>query len=142
MLTRKGGPTDRVILIAHGKLDRMGTGKYGDDTALGMLADGDAIGAAALVSPDAEWEHSVRAVTRVTALTLYRSDFEEVLAESESLRTHVEEFQAALAPAQNKHGEAAIELAAGHVGEPPLPGTFADYERRRGSTNSASHRPC
>ncbi|MFE1772334.1 family 2B encapsulin nanocompartment shell protein [Streptomyces sp. NPDC059008] len=128
VLVRKGGPTDRVILIAHGKLDRTGTGKYGEDTALGTIADGDAIGAAALVSPDAEWEHSVQAVTRVTALTLYRSDFEAVLAESESLRAHVEEFRAALVPAQNKHGEAAIELAAGHVGEPLLPGTFADYD--------------
>ena len=64
----------------------------------------------------------------MTALTLYRSDLEEVLGRSESLRTHLEEFGAALVPAQNKHGEAAIELAAGHVGEPALPGTFADYE--------------
>ncbi|MGW2407133.1 family 2B encapsulin nanocompartment shell protein [Streptomyces sp. NPDC001739] len=128
VLARRGGPTDRVILIAHGKLDRLGAGKYGDETSLGTLADGDAIGAAALLSADAEWEHSVRAVTRVTALTLYRSDFEAVLGDSDSLRTHIEAFRTALAPAQNKHGEAAIELAAGHVGEPVLPGTFADYE--------------
>ncbi|MFC7762012.1 family 2B encapsulin nanocompartment shell protein [Catellatospora bangladeshensis] len=31
-------------------------------------------------------------------------------------------------PAQNKHGEAAIEISAGHVGEAQLPGTFVDYE--------------
>ncbi|BDM70941.1 Crp/Fnr family transcriptional regulator [Streptomyces nigrescens] len=128
VLARRGGPTDRVILIAHGKLDRLGAGKYGDETSLGTLADGDAIGAAALLSGDAEWEHSVRAVTRVTALTLYRSDFEAVLGDSDSLRAHIEAFRTALVPAQNKHGEAAIELAAGHVGEPVLPGTFADYE--------------
>ncbi|MGW2022250.1 family 2B encapsulin nanocompartment shell protein [Streptomyces decoyicus] len=128
VLARAGGPADRVILIAHGKLDRLGTGKYGDETVLGVLADGDALGATVLLTADAEWEHSVRAVTRVTALTLYRSDLEEVLGGSESLRTHLEEFRAALVPAQNKHGEAAIELAAGHVGEPALPGTFADYE--------------
>ncbi|MEW2436084.1 family 2B encapsulin nanocompartment shell protein [Streptomyces caniferus] len=128
VLARTGAPTDRVILIAHGKLDRIGAGKYGDETVLGGLADGDAVGAAALLTPDAEWEHSVRAVTRVTALTLYRSDLEEVLGRSESLRTHLEEFRAALVPAQNKHGEAAIELAAGHVGEPALPGTFVDYD--------------
>ncbi|WP_310724921.1 family 2B encapsulin nanocompartment shell protein [Streptomyces sp. N2A] len=128
VLVRRGGPTDRVILIAHGKLDRLGAGKYGDETSLGTLADGDAIGAAALLSGDAEWEHSVRAVTRVTALTLYRSDFEAVLGDSDSLRAHIEAFRTALAPARNKHGEAAIELAAGHVGEPVLPGTFADYE--------------
>ncbi|MEJ8651602.1 family 2B encapsulin nanocompartment shell protein [Streptomyces sp. MS1.AVA.3] len=128
VLARAGGPADRVILIAHGKLDRLGTGKYGDETVLGVLADGDALGATVLLTADAEWEHSVRAVTRVTALTLYRSDLEEVLGRSESLRTHLEEFRAAMVPAQNKHGEAAIELAAGHVGEPALPGTFADYE--------------
>ncbi|MCL7493736.1 MULTISPECIES: family 2B encapsulin nanocompartment shell protein [Streptomyces] len=128
VLARAGGPADRVILIAHGKLDRLGTGKYGDETVLGVLADGDALGATVLLTADAEWEHSVRAVTRVTALTLYRSDLEEVLGRSESLRTHLEEFRGALAPSQNKHGEAAIELAAGHVGEPALPGTFADYE--------------
>ncbi|WP_406481838.1 family 2B encapsulin nanocompartment shell protein [Streptomyces platensis] len=128
VLARAGGPTDRIVLIAHGKLDRIGTGKYGDETVLGVLADGDAIGAAALLTADAEWEHSVRAVTRVTALTLYRSDLEEVLGRSESLRTHLADVGAALVPAQNKHGEAAIELAAGHVGEPLLPGTFADYE--------------
>ncbi|SED93033.1 Cyclic nucleotide-binding domain-containing protein [Streptomyces sp. 2224.1] len=128
VLARSGAPTDRVILIAHGKLDRIGAGKYGDETVLGVLADGDALGAAALLTPDAEWEHSVRAVTRVTALTLYRSDLEEVLGRSPSLRSHLEEFREALVPAQNKHGEAAIELAAGHVGEPALPGTFVDYD--------------
>ncbi|WP_329399283.1 family 2B encapsulin nanocompartment shell protein [Streptomyces lydicus] len=128
VLARAGGPTDRVILIAHGKLDRIGTGKYGEETSLGTLADGDALGEAALLSPDAQWEHSVRAVTRVTALTLYRSDFESVVADSASLRSHVEEFRTAQVPAHNKHGEAAIELAAGHAGEPVLPGTFADYD--------------
>ncbi|MDC7335901.1 family 2B encapsulin nanocompartment shell protein [Streptomyces lydicus] len=128
VLARAGGPTDRVILIAHGKLDRIGTGKYGEETSLGTLADGDALGEAALLSPDAQWEHSVRAVTRVTALTLYRSDFESVVADSASLRSHVEEFRTAEVPAHNKHGEAAIELAAGHAGEPVLPGTFAAYD--------------
>ncbi|MEV0370783.1 family 2B encapsulin nanocompartment shell protein [Streptomyces sp. NPDC050636] len=129
VLAEKGRPTDRVFLIAHGKLDRLGTGKYGDETVLGVLADGDAIGEAALLTADAEWEHSVRAVTRVTVLTLPRSEYEAVLDRSEALRDHVENFRSALVPAQNKHGEAAIELAAGHVGEPELPGTFVDYDR-------------
>ena len=38
------------------------------------------------------------------------------------------DFRAAPPPAQNKHGEAAIDLASGHAGEPVLPGTFVDYE--------------
>ena len=129
VLAEKGRPADRVILIAHGKLDRIGTGKYGDETVLGVLADGDALGEAALLVPDAEWEHTVRAVTRGTVLSLSREAYEEVLGRSPELREHVENFRTALVPAQNKHGEAAIDLAAGHVGEPALPGTFVDYER-------------
>ncbi|MFJ6748631.1 family 2B encapsulin nanocompartment shell protein [Streptomyces sp. NPDC091266] len=129
VLAEKGRPADRVILIAHGKLDRIGTGKYGDETVLGVLADGDALGEAALLVPDAEWEHTVRAVTRGTVLSLSREAYEEVLGRSPELREHVENFRTALVPAQNKHGEAAIDLAAGHVGEPALPGTFVDYEQ-------------
>ncbi|MFJ9848421.1 family 2B encapsulin nanocompartment shell protein [Streptomyces sp. NPDC101150] len=129
VLAQQDQPADRIILIAHGKLEKLGTGKYGDETVLGTLADGDHLGAAALLSAEAEWEHTVRAVTRVTALTLSRAEYAEVLGRSESLREHVDTFRAALVPAQNKHGEAAIEVAAGHVGEPSLPGTFADYER-------------
>ncbi|MFI1203971.1 family 2B encapsulin nanocompartment shell protein [Streptomyces sp. NPDC020883] len=130
ILAEHGTPTDQVILIAHGRIERVGTGKYGDETVTALLTGGDAAGDAALLSADAEWEFSLRAATRGTVLTLSRSDYEEVLGRSAALREHVESFRTALVPAQNKHGEAAIELAAGHIGEPTLPGTFADYERQ------------
>ncbi|WP_346099415.1 family 2B encapsulin nanocompartment shell protein [Streptomyces olivaceiscleroticus] len=128
VLIERGTPTDQVVLIAHGKLERVGEGKYGDDTVLGVLADGDHAGATALLSGDGTWEYTVRAVTRGTALVLPRSAYEEVADRSDALRSHIEQFRDALIPAQNKHGEAAIEVASGHVGEPQLPGTFADYE--------------
>jgi len=41
---------------------------------------------------------------------------------------HQEELVAAAQASQNKSGEASIEIASGHHGEHPLPGTFADYE--------------
>ena len=34
-------PVDQVLLIAHSKAEKLGTGKYGDQTVLGVLADGD-----------------------------------------------------------------------------------------------------
>ncbi len=61
-------------------------------------------------------------------LALPKQAFEEILNQSEALRNHVEQFRANLSKAQNKQGEAAIALAAGHVGEPVLPGSFVDYE--------------
>jgi cyclic nucleotide-binding protein len=40
-----GSPADELILIAHGRVEKRGTGKYGDENVLGTLADGDYLGA-------------------------------------------------------------------------------------------------
>jgi hypothetical protein len=48
---------------------------------------------------------------------------------STALREQLVMFQANEAlGSDNEHGEAAINLASGHVGEPDLPGTFVDYD--------------
>ncbi|NED53995.1 Crp/Fnr family transcriptional regulator, partial [Micromonospora aurantiaca] len=39
-----------------------------------------------------------------------------------------EEYRDAPRPPRTRHGEAPIEVASGHDGEPALPGTFVDYE--------------
>ncbi|HEY9521773.1 MAG TPA: cyclic nucleotide-binding domain-containing protein, partial [Thermopolyspora sp.] len=126
MLAEAGRPADRVVLIAHGKVAKVGTGEYGDQTILGALADGDHFGAQALVGEQGEWEFGVRADTAVIALVLSRREFDEVAARSEGLREHVS--QSGADRASNEYGEAAIEVASGHAGEPVLPGTFVDYE--------------
>ena len=59
---------------------------------------------------------------------LPQSAFDELLDRSEALREQLEAFRAGHPTARNPHGEAAIELASGHTGEPDLPGTFVDYE--------------
>jgi hypothetical protein len=61
-------------------------------------------------------------------LTLTRSDFEEVANQSDALRAHVEQLRSAPGRSQNQQGEADIEVASGHAGEPQLPSTFVDYE--------------
>ncbi|WP_322780448.1 family 2B encapsulin nanocompartment shell protein [Frankia sp. Cas4] len=128
VIVESGQPADRVFLIAHGKVDKVGAGKYGDQTVLGVLADGDYFGDQVLVEPQSSWEFTVRAVTGCTVLALSQQVFQELAGRSEALRTHVEHFQSRPEPPQNKHGEASIALASGHTGEPELPGTFVDYE--------------
>jgi Phage capsid-like protein len=54
--------------------------------------------------------------------------FEEMIKQSAVLSAHVEQLKQRLSKPQDKMGQAAIELAAGHSGEPELPGTFVDYE--------------
>jgi hypothetical protein len=70
----------------------------------------------------------VRSVTPTTVLTLSRQDFRTIADQAESLREHLVLAEASEAVESNDHGEASIEVASGHDGEPDLPGTFVDYE--------------
>jgi hypothetical protein len=128
VLVETGADADAVFLVAHGKVNRIGTGKYGDQTVLGVVADGEHLGDQVLGQSEGSWGFTGRAVTPVTALVLSRADFEEVVGRSDTLRAHVAELLARAAVPQNAHGEASIDVASGHSGEPELPGTFVDYE--------------
>src|SRR5918999_4387668 len=127
VLAERGAAADRVFLIAYGKVQKVGTSKYGDEAVLGMLAEGDYTGAGHLLD-EQQWPHTLRAQTAAIVLTLSRDDFRQVLDEWPSLRAQVRRFQSRPVGEQNKYGEKAIALTAGHSGEPVLPGTFVDYE--------------
>jgi hypothetical protein len=62
-------------------------------------------------------------------LTLNRQALLQMNGQADSLREHIRQLQNKPRKSQNQHGEAAIEMAAGHDGEPVLPGTFVDYEQ-------------
>jgi CRP-like cAMP-binding protein len=121
-------PADHVFLIAHGKLNKIGPGKYGEPTMLDVLADGDYFGDREVVESQDSWGFSVKAVTPSTVLAVPRQALEEIVGQSEALQAHVEAFRAQAGQPQNKHGEAAIDLSAGHEQESELAGTFVDYE--------------
>lgn len=125
-----GSQADEVLLLAHGRVEKLGTGPYGEDESLGVLADGAYLGDQALLDADAIWEYSVRAVTACTVLVLPRQDVERVAERSDSLREHLEQLRAIPEQRTNKYGEREIDLAAGHSGEPDIPHTFVDYEAR------------
>ncbi|MEV4440660.1 family 2B encapsulin nanocompartment shell protein [Streptomyces sp. NPDC049577] len=129
VIVAAGQPADQVVLIAHGKLTKEHEGEYGAPAVLATLAGGGYFGDQALAAPEpGNWDFSVRAATACTVLTLSRREFLEVQERSGELRSHVESFRAESQLPQNEHGEAAIDFASGHVGEPVLPGVFADYE--------------
>ncbi|MEU3526089.1 family 2B encapsulin nanocompartment shell protein [Streptomyces sp. NPDC038707] len=125
-----GHRTDEVYLLAHGRVEKIGTGPYGDDAVLGVLADGAYFGDQALLDPEAIWEYTVRADTATTVLVLSRQDFQQVAERADSLRAHLERLRSIPRQRTNKYGEKAVELAAGHSGEPDIPHTFVDYEPR------------
>ncbi|MEV6131403.1 family 2B encapsulin nanocompartment shell protein [Streptomyces violaceusniger] len=127
-LVERGRPAEEFHLIAHGRVNQTSVGQYGDETAVAVLADGDRFGEGALLNAEARWDYTATAETAGTLLTLSRADFAAVLSAAPSLRAHIREFSSLRGHAQNHRGEAEIAMAAGHTGEPALPGTFVDYE--------------
>ncbi|MFD6229223.1 family 2B encapsulin nanocompartment shell protein [Streptomyces sp. NPDC060232] len=130
VLVERGAPAERIHLIAHGRVNQTSVGKYGDEIAVAVLADGDRFGENALLDADATADYTATAETSGTLLTLSRADFAAVLDAAPNLRAHVERFGSLPNQRQNKHGEAEIAMSAGHTGEAELPGTFVDYELR------------
>ncbi|WP_035839962.1 family 2B encapsulin nanocompartment shell protein [Kitasatospora azatica] len=128
VLVEEGHPIEEVFIVAHGRIDRISTGKYGDQKTLGVLADGDHLGDEALLQSDPLWTATARAATAGTVLTLPWESFLEVFNRSEELREHLRRFVAHSARKVNAKGEVEVAVAAGHEGEPEVPGTFVDYD--------------
>ncbi|MUN37079.1 family 2B encapsulin nanocompartment shell protein [Actinomadura litoris] len=127
-IAEAGAPLDRVVLIAYGKVTQTAPGRYDTDAQLDILDGGDFFGERALVDDAAVWEHTFRAVTPVTVLALSREAIGELTGRDDALRAHLAAYRDAPVPPRTRHGEAEIELASGHEGEPLIPGTFVDYE--------------
>ncbi|MER6688194.1 family 2B encapsulin nanocompartment shell protein [Streptomyces minutiscleroticus] len=128
LLAAFGSQADEVFLLAHGRVEKVGTGPYGDDSVLGVLADGAYFGEQAVLDSEAIWEYSARAATACTVLALPRTHIEQVAERSDALREHFQHLRSVPQQRTNKYGEKAIDLSAGHAGEPDIPGTFVDYE--------------
>ncbi|WAS97977.1 family 2B encapsulin nanocompartment shell protein [Nannocystis punicea] len=128
LIAERGKPADQVYLLVHGKANKLGLGAYGEETMLEVIADGAHFGDQAIVQDDDAWDYTVKAVTPCTVLALPQAVFEELIGRSPKLAAHVERYKQLLKAPQDKHGQAAIKLTAGHHGEVTLPGTFVDYE--------------
>ncbi|NUR57810.1 MAG: cyclic nucleotide-binding domain-containing protein [Catenulispora sp.] len=125
----KDAPVEEIYLIAHGKATVIGEGKYGHSSHLDILTDGDQFGGRHAVPGDGRtWEHTVTANTGLTALALPLTALDNLGDRAQPLLDHIQRRLTEPPPAQNKHGEAEIDLASGHEGEMPLPGTYVDYE--------------
>ncbi|MFF3687081.1 family 2B encapsulin nanocompartment shell protein [Streptomyces sp. NPDC002187] len=128
VLAERGTPAEQIHLIAHGRINQTSVGKYGDEAAVAVLADGDRFGENALLDADARWDCTATAETSGTLLTLSRGDFAAVLSSAPGLQAHIRRFSSLPQQRQNRHGEAEIAMSAGHTGEVALPGAFVDYE--------------
>jgi CRP-like cAMP-binding protein len=119
---------DRLYLIVHGKITVIAAGEYGTETVTGRLGEGQYFGDQVLTDPGWTWTFTARTTTACTLLSLPPAAFAALAFRSPALAGHLDRYRAGVAMARNSRGEADIAVAAGHEGEPGLPGTFADYE--------------
>ncbi|MBW4423666.1 MAG: cyclic nucleotide-binding domain-containing protein [Nostoc desertorum CM1-VF14] len=128
VIVREGQPANQVLLIAHGKVNKLKAGKYEAEALRDILADGDCFGGEAIVLSQETWEVSLKAVTRCIVLSLPVQAFRELMNQSATLQAQVDRFRAILSKPQDRHNQAAIALTAGHSQETELPRTFVDYD--------------
>ncbi|MFF4574335.1 family 2B encapsulin nanocompartment shell protein [Streptomyces sp. NPDC001410] len=128
VIVQAGRKADHVYLIAHGKVEKIGEGPYGDEVVLGLMADGDTFGGQVLAGQAKKWEFTARATTATTVLALPMTAYKAVADRHEALRRHVQQISSDGHRKVNRSGEAVIELSSGHAGEATLPHAFADYE--------------
>lgn len=128
LIVHKGQSRDQLILLAHGKVQKLGTSEFGEPVVLDIAAGGSYFGSEVLTGESSEWDVTVKAITPCTVLVLSSQSFQQMNGQSDSLREHLAAELSRPRLPQNKHGEASIDLASGHSGEPDLPGTFVDYE--------------
>ncbi|MGW1073043.1 family 2B encapsulin nanocompartment shell protein [Streptomyces sp. NPDC002537] len=130
VIAEEGRPADRVLLVAHGKVEKTRADRYGEQARRGVVTDGGFLGGRVAGGEPGAWECTARALTSCVVLALPRTAYEEIAGRSEALRAHVRHRLAEEGRPRNRRGEADIALASGHTGEPEIPGTFVDYELR------------
>ncbi|MGX7828637.1 family 2B encapsulin nanocompartment shell protein [Actinokineospora sp. 24-640] len=120
-----GHAEDRFVVVAHGRVEQRAIGEYGDESVIGVLANGDHFDQWGLLE-ERIWDFTAVATTSCTLLSLSKTEFQEFTERSPGLRAHIAGF---LDNGGRRDADAApINLSAGHEGEVELPGTYVEYE--------------
>ncbi|MFF8384511.1 family 2B encapsulin nanocompartment shell protein [Streptomyces kanasensis] len=128
VIVEAGSAADRVFLLAHGRVEKVGTGPYGDEAVVDVLADGAYFGDGALLDGECAWEYTHRAATACVLLELTRADVLNLAERAGSLSAHLAGMASIPHQRTNRYGEKAIDLSSGHSGEPVIPHTYVDYD--------------
>jgi len=128
VLATEGSTITEVFIIAHGRVNLIGTGRYGAATVVRVVADGHSLGDEVHSDPEPVWANTLKATTSGTLLALPRATFQRLLESSPALQRQIADFNANASKSTDGKGQASIELSAGHDGEPTLSTTFVDYD--------------
>ena len=122
-----GTSIDKIVLIAHGKVELQTTGEYGETVVTDIVGGGDYLGNNP--NPAQEWAFTAKAATAVTVFTLSYADWQTLIDNApNSLADHLESYNQDLELPQDADGQQLISLSTDHVPETLLSGAFVDYD--------------
>ncbi len=127
-IVTQGQPADEMILLAHGKANKIGPGEFDDQAILDRLTRGSYFGDDVLLESRDQWQFTATATTHCTVLSLSQKAFEELVRQFPALRAHIDGFKNKPKRSHDRYGQDKIEVAAGHKGEPKLATAYIDYE--------------
>ncbi|UNO42019.1 family 2B encapsulin nanocompartment shell protein [Streptomyces sp. MST-110588] len=125
LLASEGDPADRLWILVRGRVEKRVTGRYGEDALLEIVGDGQFFDLDAW-SKNEPLPYCLRALTPGVALCIERGALQRITERDEGVRGALEAHCSGQTPPAG--AEVPIDLAAGHVGEPALPGTYVEYE--------------
>ncbi|MEU4805454.1 family 2B encapsulin nanocompartment shell protein [Actinosynnema sp. NPDC023587] len=112
----------RLFVVVSGRVECHGTSASGQDALTGVAGTGDFFDVDAFATCGA-WTVEARTATPCHLLVLDRSRLEELAVREPRLAEQLRAGPGERGPA----GEAKVDLASGHEGEPLLPRTFVEY---------------
>lgn len=126
-LTTAGAAVDKIILIAHGKVELLTTGEYGETIVSDVVGGGDYLGNNPL--PEQTWSFTAKAATAVTAFVLTVENWLTLVSDApNSLGNYIDDYNGSLELPQDADGESLISISTDHAPETALAGTFVDYD--------------
>ena len=127
-IVTSGKPADELILLAHGKANKLGPGEYDDPAIVNRLTRGSFFGDEVLLESKDQWQFTVKATTHCIVLSLSQKDFEDLLKQYPALREHIDQFKKKPKGNYDRYGQNTIQVASGHKGEPELPTAYIEYD--------------
>ncbi|MFI9025648.1 family 2B encapsulin nanocompartment shell protein [Streptomyces sp. NPDC053560] len=125
LLRNEGDTCDRLWVLVMGRAEKRVTTRYGDETVLEVIGDGQFFDLDAWTREE-PMPYQVKALTPGVALCVERSVLARLAGRDEGLCAALDTYRDGGERLAGR--EAPIELAGGHVGEPELPGTYVEYE--------------
>ncbi|MFI1970526.1 family 2B encapsulin nanocompartment shell protein [Streptomyces cinnamoneus] len=125
VLAQEGDAADRLWVLVRGRAEKRVTGRYGEDALLEVIGDGQFFDLDSWSRAES-LPYRVKALTPGVALCVDRTALTGLVERDEALRTAWQGYTSGERTVPGS--EVPVDLTAGHVGEPDLPGTYVDYE--------------